>query len=354
MAFKTATGYGNLPNGNFSPIIYSKKVQSAFRKTSICEDITNSDYFGEIANFGDTVRIIKEPEITVQEYSRGTQIQPQDLQDDDFTLVVDKANYFAFKIDDIEDAHSHVNFESMASDRAGYRLKDQFDQEVLGYLSGFKQATLSANAGTARVAADKSGADPIAGAAANGLLASMLIARNSFVSGGAATDSIATHADGSTGEATPLEVLNRMARLLDQQNVDRDGRWVVVDPVFAEQLNDENSKLLNNDFASGDKDILRNGRIVSGMIRGFRVYMSNNLPSVGTGPATIDTNGSASHYGALIAGHDSAVATASQIEKVESYRDNDSFADIVRGMHLYGRKVLRPEALVRAHYNIAG
>jgi hypothetical protein len=354
MAFKTATGYGNLSNGNFSPIIYSKKVQSAFRKNSICEDITNSDYFGEIANFGDTVRIIKEPEITVKEYARGTQVQPQDLEDDDFSLVIDKANYFAFKVDDIEEAHSHVNFESMASDRAGYRLKDQFDQEVLGYLSGFKQATLSANAGTARVAGDKSGTDPIAGAAANGLLASMLIARNSFVSGGAATDSIATHPDGSTGEATPLELLNRMARLLDQQNVDRDGRWVVIDPVFAEQLNDENSKLLNNDFASGDKDILRNGRIVSGMIRGFRVYMSNNLPSIGTGPATIDTNGSASHFGAIIAGHDSAVATASQIEKVESYRDNDSFADIVRGMHLYGRKVLRPEALVRAHYNIAG
>ena len=52
MAFKTAAGYGNLPNGNFSPVIYSKKVQSAFRKTSICEDITNSDYFGEISNFG--------------------------------------------------------------------------------------------------------------------------------------------------------------------------------------------------------------------------------------------------------------------------------------------------------------
>ena len=354
MAFKTATGYGNLPNGNFSPVIYSKKVQSAFRKTSVCEDITNSDYFGEISNFGDTVRIIKEPEITISEYARGTQVTPQDLQDDDFTLVVDKANYFAFKIDDIEEAHSHINFESMASDRAGYRLKDQFDQEVLGYLTGFKQATLSANAGTARVAADKSGTDPIAGAAANGLLASMLIARDSFVSGGAATDSIATHPDGSTGEATPLEVLNRMARLLDQQNVDRDGRWVVVDPVFAEQLNDENSKLLNSDFASSDPDILRNGRIISGMIRGFRVYMSNNLPSIGTGPATIDTNGSASHFGAIVAGHDSAVATASQVEKVETYRDNDSFADIVRGLHLYGRKVLRPEALVRAHYNIAG
>ena len=355
MAFKPAAGYGNLRNGTFSPVIYSKKVQSAFRKTSIIEDITNSDYFGEISNFGDTVRIIKEPEITVQEYARGTQVTPLDLDVADFTLVVDKANYFAFKIDDIEEAHSHVNFESMATDRAGYRLKDQFDQEILGYMSGFKQSALHANAGTARVAADKSGTDPVS-VAADGLLASMLISRASFVSGGATTDSIATHPDGSTGEATPLEILNRMARLLDQQNVDRDNRWVVVDPVFAEQLNDENSKLLNNDFAGGQNanDILRNGRIISGLIRGFRVYLSNNLPSIGTGPGTIDTNGSSSHFGVVLAGHDSAVATASQIEKVESYRDNDSFADIVRGMHLYGRKILRPEALVRAHYNIAG
>ena len=325
MAFKTAAGYGNLPNGNFSPVIYSKKVQSAFRKTSIAEDITNSDYFGEIANFGDTVRIIKEPEITVKEYARGTQVTPQDLDDEDFTLVVDKANYFAFKIDDIEEAHSHVNFESMASDRAGYRLKDQFDQEVLGYLSGFKQSALNAVASAANDV--KSGTDPIGTVGSDGLLSSMLISRASFVSGGSTGDSIATHPDGSTGEATPLEVLK-----------------------------DEDSKLLNSDFAGGQNanDLLRNGRIISGLIRGFRVYMSNNLPSVGTGAGTIDTNGSSSHFGVIVAGHDSAVATASQVEKVETYRDNDSFADIVRGMHLYGRKILRPEALVRAKYNIAG
>ena len=60
MAFTTAAGYGNLPNGNFSPIIYSKQVQLAFRKGSVVEAITNSDYFGEIANFGDTVKVIKE------------------------------------------------------------------------------------------------------------------------------------------------------------------------------------------------------------------------------------------------------------------------------------------------------
>ena len=66
MAFKTAAGYGNLPNGNFSPVIYSKQDQLAFRKTSVVENITNSDYFGEIANMGDSVKINKEPEITVK------------------------------------------------------------------------------------------------------------------------------------------------------------------------------------------------------------------------------------------------------------------------------------------------
>ena len=106
MAFDKAGGYGNLPNGNFSSIIYSKKVQLAFRKATVVGDITNSDYFGEIAAQGDTVKIIKEPEISVSAYKRGTVISPQDLDDEDFSRVIDKANYFAFKIDDIEEAHS--------------------------------------------------------------------------------------------------------------------------------------------------------------------------------------------------------------------------------------------------------
>ena len=142
MAFTTAAGYGNLPNGNFSPVIYSKQVQLAFRKSAVAEAITNSDYFGEIANMGDSVKIIKEPEITVKSYARGTTVTPQDLDDEDFSLTIDKANYFAFKVDDIEEAHSHVNFQSLASDRAAYRLADQFDQDVLGYLAGFTQSAI--------------------------------------------------------------------------------------------------------------------------------------------------------------------------------------------------------------------
>ena len=349
MAFKTAAGYGNLPNGNFSPVIYSKQVQLAFRKNSIVEAITNSDYFGEISGMGDTVKIIKEPEITVKEYARGAQITPQDLDDEDFSLVVDKANYFAFKVDDIEEAHSHVNFQSLASDRAAYRLADQFDQEVLGYMSGFKQSAISSVAGTANDVV--SGTKAVSTAASNELLASMQVDAEDF-NGGSSGNSIVVvpRAGGdslntTTAKASPLSVIARMSRKLDQQFVDSSGRWLVIDPVFAELLKDEDSRLMDADFGGSG---LQNG-LVFNNIHGFKVYMSNNLPAVGNGPTGATSTGS-SHYGVICAGHTSAVASAEQINKTETYRDPDSFADIVRGMHLYGRKILRPESLTRALY----
>ena len=356
MAFKTAAGYGNLPNGNFSPVIYSKQVQVAFRKAAVCEAITNNDYFGEIAQMGDSVRIIKEPEITVKEYARGAQITPQDLDDEDFTLTIDKANYYAFKVDDIEEAHSHVNFQSLASDRAAYRLADQFDQEVLGYLSGFKQSAISTAAGTANDVV--SGSKAVSTAGSDELLTTMKLRKDSF--GNITTSSAGDHSiplaarlPGATAlptaTASPLMVISRMGRLLDQQNVDTQGRWLVVDPVFVELLKDEDSRLLNSDFGGSG---LQNGLVINNL-HGFNVYVSNNLPSVGTGAATTGSANQNSNFGVIVAGHSSAVATAEQINKTETYRDPDSFADIVRGMHLYGRKILRPEAIVTAKYNAA-
>jgi len=356
MAFKTAAGYGNLPNGNFSPVIYSKQVQLAFRKSSVVEDITNNDYFGEIAQMGDSVKIIKEPEITVKEYARGATITPQDIDDEDFSLTIDKANYFAFKIDDIEEAHSHVNFMQMATDRAGYRLRDQYDQEVLGYLSGFKQSALNSVASTAND--QVAGTKAVSTAGSDELLTSMKLIKSSF--GNITTSSAGDHSiplavrmpgatAAATATATPLQVIARMGRLLDQQFVDTQGRWLVVDPVFVELLKDEDSRLLNADFGGAG---LQNGLVVNNL-HGFRVYVSNNLPSVGTGAGTTGTANQNSNFGVIVAGHSSAVATAQQINKTETYRDPDSFADIVRGMHLYGRKILRPEGIVTAKYNAA-
>ena len=357
MAFTSASGYGNLPNGNFSSVIYSKKVQLAFRKSTVVGDITNSDYFGEISAQGDTVKIIKEPEISVSSYARGTQVNAQDLDDEDFSLVVDKANYFAFKIDDIEEAHSHVNFMDLATNRAAYRLADQHDQEVLGYLSGYKQSALHGAADTVNTTVN--GTKAVSTAGSDELLSTMKLSRPNFgnlTTAGSTGDSIpvAARLPGATalptGYVSPNMIVARMARLLDQQQVDKSGRWLVVDPVFMEILRDEDSRLLNADF--GESGGLRNGLVVNNL-HGFRIYQSSNLPQIGTGSDTVDNSDQADNFGVIVGGHDSAVATAEQINKTETYRDPDSFADIVRGMHLYGRKILRPEALVTAKYNLA-
>ena len=357
MAFPTAGGYGKLPNGNFSSVIYSKKVQLAFRKATVVGDITNSDYFGEIAAQGDTVKIIKEPEISVSSYQRGTQISAQDLDDEDFSLVIDKANYFAFKIDDIEEAHSHVNFMQLATDRAAYRLADQYDQEVLGYLSGYKQSALHGSADT--VNDQVNGSKAVTTAGSDELLSSMKLKKGDF--GNISTSSAGDHSiplaarlPGATAlptaTASPAMVVARMARLLDQQQVDTQGRWLVVDPVFMELLRDEDSRFLNADY--GESGGLRNGLVLNNF-HGFRVYTSSNLPSVGTGAGTSGSANQNTNYGVIVAGHDSGAATAEQISKTETYLDPDSFADIVRGMSLYGRKILRPECLVTAKYNAA-
>jgi hypothetical protein len=356
MAFQTAAGYGNLPQGNFSPVIYAKKAQLAFRKSSVVQAITNTDYFGEIASFGDSVKVIKEPEVSVKSYARGTQVTAQDLDDSDFTLVIDQANYFAFKMDDIEAAHSHVNFMTMATDRAGYRLKDQFDTDVLGYLSGYKQAAVGDVASAVNTTVN--GTKAVATAGSDELLSTMKLIKGSFAnittsSAGDHSIPVTPRLPGTTALPTdrvsPLMLIARMGRLLDSQNVDTNGRWLVLDPIFIEMLKDEDSRMLNADFGGSG---LQNGLVINNL-HGFKVYASNNLPKVGTGAGTAGTTNQNTNYGVIVAGHDSAVASAEQINKTETYRDPDSFADIVRGMHLYGRKILRPEALVTAKYNVA-
>lgn len=349
MAFPAAQGHGSLPNGNFSPVIYSQKVQKTFRKASVVEDITNSDYFGEIESFGDSVRIIKEPEIVVSNYARGTQITPQDLTDEDFSLVIDKANYFAFKIDDIEAAHAHNNWMELASDRGAYRMRDTYDKDVLAYMSGWEYN--SAGVLVARTSPAGTKADTTADN--DELLASNKLTRSAFLSGGTGSHSVPMASAKNTNVVTPLQVLNRIQRFMDEQNIDQENRWVVFDPVFKELLMDEESKLVNADFVAGDANVLRNGRIMNGTLRNFRPYESNNIVKAGTGPGTVNSNGSADNYGILVAGHMSAVATAQQLTQTESYRDPNSFADIVRGMQLYGRKILRPEALFTVRYNLA-
>ena len=339
--------------GNFSPIMYSKQAQIALRKAAVTNAITNNSYFGEIANQGDVVRIQKEPDVTVNALQRHTAISVQKLADEDFSLTIDKANYFAFKMDDIEEQFSHVDFVSLAADRAAYKMADSLDTDVLSYMSGYTTAgaKITAVSGTAQ--------HPTSGNLTGEFLTANHLKKGDFSSittssAGDHSIPLATRLPGltaiPTATVTPLTVIARMARKMDTANVDSRDRWLVIDPIMVELLKDEDSRLVNADF--GGNGELMNG-LVANNIHGFKVYVSNALPSKGTGAGTSGVANQDANFGVILAGQMEAVASAEQINKVENYRDPDSFADIVRGMHLYGRKILRPEALVSAKYNVA-
>ena len=299
-------------NSFFLPSIYSKKVLNFFRKSSVVEAITNTDYAGEISAYGDSVKIIKEPVISVSDYTRGSDTTATKLTDQELTMVVDSAKAFKFIVDDIETKMSHVNFKEVASSSAAYALKDAFDAAVIANMfSG-----LSA-----------SSPDHILGA------------DNATALGANVYDGTGSVDIGQDSETDPLNLMARMARLLDEQNVPEEGRWFVAGPDFYEQLGQSTSKLLSVDFNAGQGSI-RNGLVSSGKLRGFDMYKSNNIAA--TSNAT----------GKVLAGHISSTATAQTIISTEVLRDPSSFGDIVRGLHVYGSKVLRPEAIVGAFYLI--
>ena len=303
MAFGSASGYNNLSQGNFTPQIFSQKVQKFFRRASVVEDITNTDYAGEIENFGDTVKIIKEPTITVRDYARGQTVDTQILADDQITMTVDQGSYFAFKVDDIEERQSHVNFEALATSSGAYSLKKNYDYNVLKFIYD------NATAGT-----------------------------------GTGTDS--SPIDGDAADDTLANLVSTAKKNLDRNDVPEENRWLVSSPEFFEQLRKAGAKLSDQSvMADGGSSQIRNGKVTDRPLFGFNMYQSNAI-AVSSGSAADHTFGSSgSNEHVFLYGHMSGVATVNHIAKTELIRDPDSFADVVRGLHVFGRKILRSEAV---------
>lgn len=289
------------PTGNFVPQIYSQKVLNFFRTQSVVEAVTNNEYYGEISNFGDTVRVIKEPIITIADYLRGDTLVTQALEDVQITLALDQAKYFQFTVEDIEKEISHIGWQGMASNSAAYTIKNEFDKDVL------TQMSLEANVLAANISNDTEHAN--------------LLELN-----------------------TPdllLNEISKLSRLLTEQDVPEEGRWLIVSPIAMEVLAKADSKLLSIDFNGGFAN-LKDGLQSRGVLRGFQLYMTNNAPTYQS-LTVVHT------HDVLLAGHMSAVATVSAILDTEVLRSQVTFADIVRGKHVYGRTVIRPEALAISH-----
>ena len=321
---------GNKTDNVWIPEIFSKNVLMKFRRESVVEGITNSDYFGEISAFGDTVKFINEPTIEIQDYSRGKTLTSSTFQDSEIVLTLDQAHAFQFEVDDIEVKLAHVNWEALATSSATYQMKMAYDKNVLNYFEDTMAVDFLAN---------KTVADPRHG---------------QFVRRGQATQTTNIAADTTTaaiitelkldgyrlnndidnptaGDIHPLDLISKFALYLDLQDIPEEGRYLVVGPQFVEKLTAADSQLLQVDGIRGGDASAKNG-LVAQDVRGFKVYKTNSAAA-----------------GLLLGGHMSAVATDNAIIKTEKQRSTTSFADVVRGLHVFGRSVVRKECLVAAY-----
>lgn len=340
-------------NSAWIPTIYSKKVLKIFRTSSVVEAITNNDYYGEISSFGDSVNIIKEPKMNIVDYARGEKLTSQAIDSDSMTLVLDQAKAFQFQVEDIEKKLSHIEWQSLAVDAASYDLKNNYDKSILNFMA---ESVLPANiiasaAGETAIASKSTGKEAFKTIAATGANVLRLQTKPS-------------EADFEAGKSMdPLDLLNKFNLKLDLAEVPEESRWVVVDPAFLELAMRMDSNLMNRDFNEGAASI-RNGLVKVTPIRGLKMYKTNNAPKLvvaaitttaqknanpGVTLARPQTDAKLNDEGRIIlAGHMTAVATANAIVKTETFRSHEGFADVVRGLHVYGRGVVREESLVAA------
>lgn len=271
----------------FIPEVWAAALQSSLKKSLVFAGpgVVNRNYEGEIADLGDTVTINSVSRPTISTYTpNSTTITAETLTTAQRKLLIDQAKYFAFEVDDVDARQSR---------NSGGLMSEAMDEAAYGLRDVADQY----------VAALHSGVD-----AANDI----------------GTVSITTAALAYTN-------LNKLATKLNEANVPFAGRWVIVPPWYHELLL-ENDKFARVD-ASGSDEGLRNG--IVGRALSFDVLMSNNV---------VNTTGD--DY-AIMAGYPGAISFAEQINKVEAYRPEDSFSDAVKGLHLYGAKLVRPAGIAR-------
>lgn len=270
---------------NFIPEIWSAQLLSSLKKTLVFAGpgVVQRDYEGEITQAGDTVKITSISRPTVGTYTKNsTTINPENLTDAQRSLLIDQSKYFAFEIDDV-DLRQSANGGALMAEAATEAAYALADTADQ-YVAGLYTGVDSGNA----------------------------IGTTSITS--------------STLAVTNL--INLVVKL-DNSNVPKQGRYVIVPPWYHGLL--LGSDLFARVDASGNDGTLRNG--IVGRAFGLDVLVSNNCVNV-TGDDWI-----------VQAGHPSALAFAEQIVKTEAYRPENAFSDALKGLHLYGAKLVRPTAI---------
>jgi hypothetical protein len=314
--------------GSFIPTLWSGKLLAKFYQNTMMSELFNTDYEGELKNQGDTVRIRLAPSISISDYVAGMNLNyevPTPIFQD---MQVNKGKYFGVQVNDVLAYQADMNLMNMFTEDAAKQLKIAIENEV--FFNNFvTEGPAAANEG--------------------GTAGAISAAYN------LGTD-IAP-----IDQATPENVLKailRMSTVLDEQNVPEDGRWLVLTPFDRHLL--MQSTLAQAYFTGDNSSVIRSGKI--GSIDRFDVYVSNLLPRGAAGKALVAgltdpaTGGAVSNAKArrvMVAGTKAAGSFAMTVNKTEPLRNQTDFGDIVRGLAVYGRKVVKPEALVIAQVGTA-
>jgi hypothetical protein len=307
--FTTTPAYA----GTFIPALWSGKLNTKFYRTTVFGEIANTSYEGEIKGVGDKITINNIPDITINDYTIGTALSYQVPTPSTVDLVIDKAKYFGVNVSDVLAYQAKPNLMSTFSDDASMQMKIAIDRDVL--LSTCTQ-----------------------GAAANkGATAGALSAAYNLGIDNTPVTLSATNV---------LPLITALSTVLDEQNVPETDRFLVIPPFMRQWLMQSS---LAQAYVTGDSQSpLRNGKI--GRIDRFDIYVSNQLPSAAAGKAldNVTNQAGAVKRTAVMAGHKTAITFASQITKVESIQNPNDFGTLMRGLNVYGYKVIKPESLCLA------
>jgi hypothetical protein len=297
------------------PEIWSGKLLEKFYASTVLAAISNTAYEGEIKNQGDTVHIRTKPTITINDYLADGGIVVERPSSNIIDLLINRGKYFATILDDVMETQSDLNLLGIWSDDASQQMKIKIDADVLlGILGQADAANRGATAGKISASIN-------------------LGVTGTPVTVGAITGTPA-------GAVSILDMLLRMGQALDEQNIPEEGRWAVIPTWAATRIKQSE---LRQAYLSGDSvSMLRNGRL--GMVDRFTIYVSNLLPKgVVTGPPAL-----AAGEWVMYAGHPHGLTFASQVSKVETLRSEHTFGQILRGLQVFGYKVLDGVAITQA------
>ncbi|HTK37874.1 MAG TPA: hypothetical protein VL325_05230 [Pyrinomonadaceae bacterium] len=271
----------------FIPTVWAARLLVALEKALVYgqTNVCNHDYEGEILEARNTVKIGSIGDVTIGSYDKNTNISdPEVLADSEQTLLIENAKFFNFYVDSVDRAQQNVNVMDEAMRRSAWGLRQEAD--------AFLAATMAA-----------------------------AVTETNTI-GSVATPELPT-------KANAYEYLVDLGTKLDEANVPIAGRFVIV-PAWFHGLLLKDDRFVKVGSRRSDT-ILANGEV--GDAAGFAILKSNNVP-----------NTTGAKY-KIIAGHSIATTYAEQIIDLHTYKPEKRFGDAVKGLHVYGAKVVQPNAL---------